>query len=316
MEATVGNELLSFMDAFFGYNQILMHPEDQEKTSFITVRGTYCYKVMPFRLKNAGATYQRLVNEMFSDQLGNIMEVYIDDMLVKSFMANRHVNDLWECFAILNEYEMKLNPAKCTFAVTSGEFLGYIVAKRGIEANPRKIAAIMELPSPRSTREVQRLTGRIAALNRFICRSIDKFLPFYQLLRANKRFEWDDDCEKAFAELKQYLATPLVLAKPEEGEILYLYVSVTGSAVSGVLVREERGEQRPIFYISKTLDDAESRYSTLEKLALAVVTAAKKLRPYFQSHSIAVMTTQPLRNILHSPSQSERMAKWAVEVTH
>ena len=198
---------------------------------------------MPFGLKNVGETYQRLVNKMFSDQLGNTMEVYIDDMLVKSFRAKSHVDDLRRCFAILNEHEMKLNPTKCTFAVTSGEFLGCIVTKRGIEANPRKIAAIMKLPSPKNTREVQRLTGRIAALNRFISRSTDKCLPFYQLLRANKRFEWDDACKKAFAELKQYLMTLPVLAKPEEGETLYLYVSVTGSAISGVLVREERGEQ-------------------------------------------------------------------------
>lgn len=108
---------------------------------------------------------------------------------------------------------------------------------------------------------------------------------------------------------------PPVLAKPEEGETLYLYVSVTGSAVRGVLVKEEQGEQRPIFYVSKALDDAESRYPTLEKLALAFVTAARKLRLYFRSHSISVMTTQPLRNILHSPSQSGRMAKWAVELS-
>lgn len=195
---------------------------------------------------------------------------------------------------ILNKYEMKLNPAKCTFAVTSGEFLGYIETKRGIEANPRKIAAIMELSSPRNTREVQRLTDRIAALNRFISRSTDKCLPFYQVLQAKKRFEWDEACEKAFAELKRYLTSPPVLAKPKEGETLYLYVSVTGSAISGVLVREERGEQKLIFYVNKTLDDTESRYPTLEKLALAVVTSARKLRPYFQSHSIAVMTTQPL----------------------
>ncbi|XP_013639626.1 PREDICTED: uncharacterized protein LOC106344874 [Brassica oleracea var. oleracea] len=105
VEATAGNELLSLMDTFAGYNQILMHPEDQEKTSFITERGTYCYKVMPFGLKNARATYQRLVNEMFSEQLGNTMEVYIDDMLVKTFRAKSHVNDLRKCFAILNEYE-------------------------------------------------------------------------------------------------------------------------------------------------------------------------------------------------------------------
>uniref|UniRef100_A0A1J3HXG1 Retrovirus-related Pol polyprotein from transposon opus n=1 Tax=Noccaea caerulescens TaxID=107243 RepID=A0A1J3HXG1_NOCCA len=315
VEATAGNELLSFMDAFSGYNQIQMHPDDREKTAFITDRGTYCYRVMPFGLKNAGATYQRLVNKMFADQLGQTMEVYIDDMLVKSRHAEEHIGHLRTCFGSLNEHGMKLNPTKCTFAVTSGEFLGYIVTKRGIEANPHKIKAVLDLPSPKNTREVQRLTGRIAALNRFISRSTDKCLPFYQLLRGNKRFEWDAQCEDAFQELKLYLSTPPVLSQPEQGETLYLYISVSRSAVSSVLVREDRGEQKPIFYISKTLDDTETRYPTLEKLALSVVTSARKLRPYFQSHSVIVLTNLPLRTILHSPTQSGRLAKWAVELS-
>ncbi|XP_013617422.1 PREDICTED: uncharacterized protein LOC106323924 [Brassica oleracea var. oleracea] len=191
VESTAGNELLTFMDAFSGYNQILMHPDDHEKTTFITDRGTYCYKVMPFGLKNAGATYPRLVNRMFADQLGNTMEVYIDDMLVKSLKADDHLNNLRDCFKILNDYGMKLNPAKCTFGVTSGEFLGYIVTQRGIGANPKQISAIFDLLSPKNSREVQRLTGSIAALNRFISRSTDKCLPFYELLRGNKRFVWD-----------------------------------------------------------------------------------------------------------------------------
>ncbi|KAF8085674.1 hypothetical protein N665_0652s0002 [Sinapis alba] len=127
VESTTRNEILTFMDAFSGYNQILMHPEDREKPTFITDRGTYCYKVMPFGLKNAGATYQRLV------------------ML--------------------------------------GEFLGYIMTERGIEANPKQISAILDIPSPKNGKEVQRLTGRIAALNRFISRSTDKCLPFYELLK-------------------------------------------------------------------------------------------------------------------------------------
>ncbi|XP_024010275.1 uncharacterized protein LOC112085304 [Eutrema salsugineum] len=116
VEATVGNELLSFMDAFSRYNQILMHPDDREKTSFITDRGIYCYKVMPFGLKNAGATYQRLVNRMFASQLGKTMEVYIDDMLVKSLHAKDHISHLSTCFDILNEYGMKLNPANAPSA--------------------------------------------------------------------------------------------------------------------------------------------------------------------------------------------------------
>ncbi|XP_010424375.1 PREDICTED: uncharacterized protein LOC104709463 [Camelina sativa] len=243
------------------------------------------------------------------------MEVYIDDMLVKSAHAADHVSHLKQCFEILNKYNMKLNPAKCTFGVTSGEFLGYLVTKRGIEANPKQISAIINLPSPWNTREVQRLTGRIAALNRFISRSTDKCLPFYQLLRGNKRFEWDKKCESAFRELKEYLSSPPVLAKPEQGETLYLYIAISSSAVSGVLVREDRGEQHPIFYMSKTIDGSELRYPTLEKLAYAVIISARKLRPYFQSHTVEVLTNQPLRTILHSLSQSGRLAKWAVELS-
>ncbi|KAG7595380.1 Ribonuclease H-like superfamily [Arabidopsis thaliana x Arabidopsis arenosa] len=175
---------------------------------------------------------------------------------------------------------------------------------------------IFPLPHIDRIREVQRLTGRVAALNRFISKSTDKCLPFYNLLRkASKNFVWDENCERAFGELKDYLSKPPVLAKLEFGEELFLYVSVSDSAVSGVLVRIDRNGERPIFYISKSFSGAESRYPIMEKLALAVVTSARKLRPYFQSHTVVVLTTQPLRAILHSPSQSGRLAKWAIELS-
>ena len=152
VEATAGHKVLSFMDAFSGYNQILMHPNDQEKTAFTTDKGIYCYKVMPFGLKNPRATYQRLVNKMFVDKIGTTMEVYIDDMLVKSLRETDHVSHLEECFKVLNSYQMKLNPSKCTFGVSSGKFLGYMVTQRGIEANPDQIQALRNLPSPRNKR--------------------------------------------------------------------------------------------------------------------------------------------------------------------
>ena len=127
VDATAGHELLSFMDSFSGYNQISMDPDDQGKTSFVTGQGTYCYRVMPFGLKNAGATYQRLVNRMFQKKIGASMEVYIDDMLVKSTTAELHITHLFEAFKILREYNMKLNPAKCAFGVSVEKFLGFIV---------------------------------------------------------------------------------------------------------------------------------------------------------------------------------------------
>ena len=124
VDATAGYELLSFMDAYSRYNHIFMHVVNQEHTSFHTDKGVYCYKVIPFGLKNTGATYQRLVNRMFKGQIGRNMEVYVDDMLVKSKTAGGHAQDLKEVFVILRRYDMKLNPLKCTFGVASGNFFG------------------------------------------------------------------------------------------------------------------------------------------------------------------------------------------------
>ena len=154
VDSTAGHKLLSFMDAISGYNQILMDEEDQEKTSFITGQGLYCYKVMPFGLKNAGTTYQRLVNCMFSHQIGRNVEVYVDNMLVKSKDEANHLDGLKETFSTLHKYNMKLNPTKCVFAVTSRKFLGFMVSQRGIEANPDKVKEIIEVKSPKIVKEV------------------------------------------------------------------------------------------------------------------------------------------------------------------
>ena len=159
-----------------------MHPPGQEKTSFITLKGTYCCRVMPFGLKNAGATHQRLVNKMFQFQIGRTLEVYVDDMLVKSLAASDHIDHLQETFNILRSYHMKLNPEKCAFGVGSGKFLGFLVNQRGIEANLDKIKAILDMKSPSSTKELRRLNGKIAALNRFVSNSADKCLPFFKIL--------------------------------------------------------------------------------------------------------------------------------------
>ena len=140
-----------------------MDPSDQEKTSFVIGQGTYCYQVMPFGLKNVGATYQRLVNKMFQKQIGASMEVYIDEMLVKSVKAELHVAHLAKSFHVLKNYNMKLNPTKCAFGVSAGKSLGFIVNSRGIETNPDKIKAVLEMQPPSNTKEFQRLTERIAA---------------------------------------------------------------------------------------------------------------------------------------------------------
>ena len=196
VDSTARNQLLSFMDAFSSYNQIKMEEADQENTFFVTSQGLFCYKVMPFGLKNAGATYQRLMNKMFAQHIGRNVQVYVDDMLVKSLREEDHLNDLRETFNTLWSYNMKLNPNKCTFSVTAGKFLGFMVFQRGIEVNSERIWAIVELEPPRTVKEVQGLNGKIAALNMFVLRATDRCLPFFRTLRRS--FEWTDECQTTF----------------------------------------------------------------------------------------------------------------------
>ena len=147
VDSTVRHQLLSFMDAFSGYNQIKMEDADQEKNSFVTSQGLFCYKVMPFRFKSAGAMYQRLMNKMFAHQIGRNVQVYVDDMLVKSVREDDHLSDLQETFDTLRMYNMKLNQSKCAFGVTVVKFLGFMLSQKGIEINPEKVQAIMASPT-------------------------------------------------------------------------------------------------------------------------------------------------------------------------
>ena len=158
------------------------------------------------------------------------MEVYIDDMLVKSVKAELHVAHLAESFQVLKNYNMKLNPTKCAFRVSVGKFLGFIVNSRGIEANPDKIKVVLDIQPPSNTKEIQRLTRRIVALSRLVNRSSDKCRPCFRVLK--KAFHWDDQCEKAFSALKTYQSSPPVLVSPSEGELLTLYLVVSDFSTS------------------------------------------------------------------------------------
>ena len=208
---------------------------------------------------------------------------------------------------------MELNPAKCAFGVSAEKSLGFIVNHRGIEVNPDKIKVVLDMPSPSSIKEVQRLTGRIAALSRFVSRASDKCQPFFQVLK--KAFQWDTKGEEAFSALKTYLSSPPILVSLIEGELLTLYLAVSDFSTSAVLVRDKERVQHPVYYCSRALRGAEERYPRMEKLILALVTTARKLRPYFQAHTIEVPTEYPMKQVLHKPETSGRLMKWAIELS-
>ncbi|XP_026445572.1 uncharacterized protein LOC113346222 [Papaver somniferum] len=234
VDATSGYGRLSFMDGFSGYNQIPLFEEDQEHTAFVTDKGVYCYTVMPFGLKNAGTTYQHLVDDMFRDLIGKTMEVYIDDMVVKSKQKESHFIDLQKMFDIL----------------------------RGIEANPEQIRAIRDMPSPRTKKEFQKLAGRLTTLSHFILRSSNRFKPFFDVLRKAVNFGWTEECKRSFDEIKLYLSTPPVLVSSKTGQPVGVYLAATENAVSAILFVTEEHE-KPVYFVSKSLTGAEIR--TAEK---------------------------------------------------
>ncbi|RDY10101.1 Retrovirus-related Pol polyprotein from transposon 17.6, partial [Mucuna pruriens] len=268
-----------------------MDPADEEKTAFITDGGAFCYRVMPFGLKNA------------------------DDMVAKSEEGRSHCESLKRVFGILRRHQLRLNPEKCSFEVQAGRFLGYMLTERGIEANPEKCRAIISMRSPQSVKEVQQLMGKVVALSRFISKVFDIATPVLETLKKGRSFAWTSECDEAFLRLKAMLAAPPILIKPELGRPLLLYISVTEAAVSSALVQEKEKEQRPVYFISKTLQGPEKRYQRIEKGALAVVIASRRLRPYFQSFSIIVRTDMPIQQVLRKPDLAGRMVAWSVQLS-
>ncbi|KAK1648204.1 hypothetical protein QYE76_066009 [Lolium multiflorum] len=242
-DLTRGCERLPFLDAYSGYNQIRLKGEDEVKTAFITPY-VFCYRTMPFGLKNAGATYQRMMQKCLATQIGKNVQVYIEDVIITTKEGSTLIDDLIETFDNLDKFFLKLNPTKCSFGVPAGELLGFLVSARGIEANPKKIQAIVTMRKPTKLKEIQQLTGRVAALSRFVARLGERALPFYALIKQGEKFEWNEEADRAFEDLKRTISTPPILVAPKEKEPLLLYIAATPQVVSTTLVveREEEGK--------------------------------------------------------------------------
>ena len=226
VDSTAGHPMLSFMDGFSRYNHILMASKDMEKTSFITEWGTYCYRTMPFGLKNARATYQRAATTLFHDMMHRDVEVYVDDMIVKCQGKADHLANLQRFFERIKQFRLRLNPKKCTFGVTSRKLLGHIVSEHDIEVDPEKIKAILDMPAVRIEKEIGGFLGRIQYISRFIARLTNICEPIFRLLRKNQPTVLNDDCYHAFEKIKECLLYPPVLVPPTSGRPLLLYLLV------------------------------------------------------------------------------------------
>src|SRR3954466_13366665 len=262
-----------------------------------------------------------MIQACLKEKIGRNVQVYVDDIVIKTYKENTLLDDLRETFVALNKYRIKLNPKKCAFGVPAGKLLGYMVSARGIEANPEKVQAIARMQETTDVKGVQQLTGRLASLTRFINRLGERTLPFYQLLRKGEKFEWTEEARKAFADLKKTLWTPPIVAVPKEGEKLYLYVTARNSVVSTTLVVERREEgkvqsiQKPIYYLSMLLTKSQQRYPHYQKLLLAIVMTSRKVSHYFDEHPITIVSSAPLTDILNHPGATGRVSEWNIELS-
>jgi hypothetical protein len=308
VDDAANSEMLSLLDMFSGYHQIRVRREDEEKTSFITTFGTFCFVRMPEGLKNAGCTFSRMITIVLHPQLRRNILAYEDDIVVKSVQRRDHISDLAETFANLREANLRLNPEKCVFDIHKGKVLGCLVSTKGIEANPDKIKALIEMQDLVSMKDVQKLTGRVAALNKFIPRAAERSLPFFQVLRSSKNFQWSETQKQAFQELKDYLSNMTKLCPLEPRSLLLLYVSASNSAISAVLVQEKEEERKfkqiPMYFASQALSGSKIFYFELGKIAYAVVMAARKLIHYFEGNRIRVITNQLLNDLFANKEAS------------
>ncbi|CAL8115815.1 unnamed protein product [Prunus armeniaca] len=221
VDGAAHNQMLSFMDGNVGYNQIMVAEEDIHKTAFMCLGhiGAFEYTVMPFGLRNAGATYQRTMNSVFHDMIGHSLEVYIDDIVIKSPEEGNHMLNLRRAFLRMRQNKLKTNPKKCVFGVQAGNFLGFLVHQRGIEIDRNKAKSIIEALPPRNKKELQR-----------------KIQPFSSLLRLKQEhtFKWEEQNQQAFEEIKHYLSNPPVLSPPKKGRPLKLYVSASEVSIGSL----------------------------------------------------------------------------------
>jgi hypothetical protein len=308
VDSAAGCEVMSLLDCFSSYHQIYMKEEDKASTSFITPFGTYYFIRMPEGLNNAGSTFSCLTKTVLESQVGHNIFTYVDDIVVSSKNKEGHLADLAETFANMRDTRLRLNPEKCVFGVRQGKILGYLVSHRGIEANPTKIQAIINMTPPQSTRDVQRLTGRLAVLNRFISKSTERSLPFLKTLRGAKDFAWGPEQEVAFASLKQHLSDLAILTSPDPSLPLLLYIAASPYAVSAALVQEQDREgttrQCLVYYVSEVLTTSKCNMTELEKISYTVIMASRKLRHYFEAFKVRVTSDRGLGELFRNPEAS------------
>nr|GEX45921.1 putative reverse transcriptase domain, ribonuclease H-like domain protein [Tanacetum cinerariifolium] len=261
--------------------------------------------------------YQTWVSNPLMIKKRRNLKVHVDDKVIKSDSEEDMLTDIQETFDKLWAINMKLNPRKCSFSAEEGPFLGYLITKQGIKANPSKVKAISDLRPPKMVKEIQSPNEKLAALSRFLSKGTDKILHFLKVLKnyaSKKIVQWTLKAEEAFQKLKEYIETLPTVTTPIKGETLVMYLAISKESISAFLLAERGKKQVLIYFVSRALKRAKIEYPELEKITLSLVYAARRLRWYFQAHPIQILTNKPIKQILARLKKLGCIAKWAIEL--
>jgi len=255
------------------------------------------------------------MSTIFREHPRKPVECYVDDIAVKSRDKNDHLHDLKIMFDIMRAHQLKMNPTKSFLGVSSGKFLEFIVTSKGIHLHPDKVKAIQNTHPPKNLKEFRGLQGRLAYIRRLIANLSGRSQPFTRLIKKGVYFIWDKACQEAFEDIKRYLTKPSVLVAPTLGKSFLLYVKAMGHSLGALLAQKnDEDHKQAIYYLSRTLIGAESRYNLIEKECLALDFAIQKMRHFLVGQIIHVISrVNPLRILMTKPGLlNSRLAKWAI----
>jgi hypothetical protein len=314
LQKVVGSQKISMLDGFSGYNQIMVHPDDQEKTTFTTPWGTFMYAKMPFGLMNAGENFQRAMDIAFADEKDKFIVIYLDDITVYSVSDDEHLKHLRRDFQKCRKFGISLNPKKSNFGMEEGKLLGHIISKEGIKIDPNRVEGILKIGTPRSKKEVQSFLGKVNFLRRFIPNLAEIIKHITNMLRKGSEIKWTPEARKYFEDIKVALTKAPVLASPNFAKDFILFSFASEHTIVGVLLqKDEQNFERPIAYYNRTLRDSPLKYDIMEKQAYALVKALKEFRVYIlHSHTVAYVPNSSVKDILTQPDPEGKRGKWIV----
>jgi hypothetical protein len=316
LQKVSGASVMSFIDGFSGYNQIEVHPDDREKTTFTTPWGTFMYEKMPFGLMNAGATFQRAMDIAFMGEKDRFVLIYLDDITVFSYSHEDHLQHLRKTFLKCRKYGISLNPKKSHFALREGKLLGHIVSADGVKIDPARVEAIQKLSLPRSKKDIQSFLGTINFIRRFIANFAELTKYITCMLRKDSEVKWTEEAKHSFESIKKSIMTTPVLISPNFDKDFYIFSFASNDTIASVLLQKnEDGHEQPVAFYNKVLRDAEIKYDPIEKQAYALIKSLKAFRIYIlQAKVIAYVPSSSVKDVLVQPDIDGKRSKWIAKM--